>query len=185
MRLKLAGGRGGGIALPRQRAFLSAASPPCALGLFALQLKRDPLGAPRNSQMHHSLRLFSSAWLVALGACAASAALPPPAVRYPDLLRQAGVQGPVRFRVRLDSAGSPQLTTFQIVATPNPGFPPAVRNALKGWRDSSMAGRIVEQTVLFVLMDTAGTDSVARCRSGRKDWTVCARRAQTTTLRVY
>jgi len=184
--LKLTGARKEGrIALPRQRAFLSAASPPCALGLFALQLKRDPLGAPRNSQMHHSLRLFSSAWLVALGACAASAALPPPAVRYPDLLRQAGVQGPVRFRVRLDSAGSPQLTTFQIVATPNPGFPPAVRNALKGWRDSSMAGRIVEQTVLFVLMDTAGTDSIARCRGTRSDWTVCARRARTTTLRVY
>ena len=149
------------------------------------QLKRDPLGAPRNS-MHHSFRLFSSAWLVALSACAPSAAaVPPPVVRYPDLLRQAGVQGSVRFRVRLDSAGSPQLTTFQIVATPNPGFPPAVRNALKGWRDSSMAGRIVEQTVLFVLMDTAGTDSIARCRGTRSDWTVCARRARTTTLRVY
>ena len=151
----------------------------------APRLKPDPLGAPRNSQMHHSLRLLSSAWLVALSACAPSAALPPPALRYPDLLRQAGIQGPVRFRVRLDSAGSPQLTTFQIVATPNPGFPPAVRNALKGWRDSSMAGRIVEQTVLFVLMDTAGTDSIARCRGTRSDWTVCARRARTTTLRVY
>ena len=171
--------------MPRRRAFLSAASPPCALGLLAPQLKRDPLGAPRNSQMHHSLRLLSSAWLVALSACAPSAAVTPPALRYPDLLRQAGVQGSVRFRVRLDSAGSPQLTTFQIVATPNPGFPPAVRNALKGWRDSNMAGRIVEQTVLFVLMDTAGTDSLARCRSRRRDWTVCARRAGTTTLRVY
>src|SRR3989475_5683397 len=86
-----------------------------------------------------------------------------------------------RFRVRLDSAGSPQLTTFQIVATPNPGFAPAVRNALKGWRDSSMAGRIVEQTVLFVLMDTAGTDSVARCRGGGEEWGVFPRPARTPT----
>jgi len=135
--------------------------------------------------MLDSLRLPTSAWVVALSACAPSASVPPPAVRYPELLQQAGIQGPVRFRVQLDSAGSPQLTTFQIVATPNPGFPPAVRTALKGWRDSSSAGRIVEQTVLFILMDTAGTDSLARCRSSGRDWTVCARGARTTTLRVY
>ena len=58
--------------------------------------------------MLHSLRLFSSAWVVALSACAPSANVPPPAVRYPELLQQAGIQGPVRFRVQLDSAGSPQ-----------------------------------------------------------------------------
>src|SRR5690242_540822 len=117
--------------------------------------------------MNHRLGWFGVACLVAIGACASSVAAPPPTLRYPELLQQAGIQGPVRFRVRLDSAGSPQLTTFEVVATPNPGFPPAVRSALTGWRDSSRAGRIVEQTVLFSLMDTAGTDSLARCRSSR------------------
>ena len=38
MRLKLAGARGGGIALPRRRAFLSAAAPPCAGGRCARSL---------------------------------------------------------------------------------------------------------------------------------------------------
>jgi hypothetical protein len=131
--------------------------------------------------MHHALKLIRMAWLVALGSCASRAAVPPPAFRYPDLLRQAGIEGPVRFRVRLDSAGSPQLTTLQIVATPNAGFPPAVRTALKEWRDARMAGRTVEQTVLFVLIDTAGTDSLGRCRSSAGEWTVCARRVQPTT----
>src|SRR3989475_5530333 len=84
-----------------------------------------------------------------------------------------------RFRVRLDSAGSPQLTTFQIVATPNPGFAPAVRNALKGWQDSSMAGRIVEQTVLFVLMDTAGDRFLPLRAGGRGRWVGFARCAPT------
>src|SRR3989442_11228507 len=132
--------------------------------------------------MHHSLRRFSSAWVVALSACAPSAAVPRPAFRYPDLLWQAGIQGPVRFRVRLDSTGSPQLTTFQVVATPNPGFPPAVRNALKGWRDSSRAGRIVEQTVLFVIMDSAGNHFPSRCLRSRRESTGFAPRAPNTTL---
>src|SRR5437588_7373148 len=185
-RLKLAGDnhfKGSGVVVPLAGHRLRPATLRRRAG--RPQLKRDPLGAPRNSQMHHSLRRFSSAWVVALSACAPSAAVPLPAFRYPDLLWQAGIQGPVRFRVRLDSTGSPQLTTFQVVATPNPGFPPAVRNALKGWRDSSRAGHIVDQTVLFVIMDSAGTDSLTRCRSSRRDWTVCARRARTTTLRVY
>jgi len=38
MRLKLAGARGGTIALPRQPALLSAARPPCAGGHYARSL---------------------------------------------------------------------------------------------------------------------------------------------------
>ena len=38
MRLKLAGARVGRIALPRRRAFLSAALPPCASESFARSL---------------------------------------------------------------------------------------------------------------------------------------------------
>jgi len=54
----------------------------------------------------------------------------------------------------------------------------------RGRRTSCRLARIVEQTVLFVLMDTTGTDSIARCRSTRSEWTVCARGARTTTLRL-
>ena len=138
--------------------------------------------------MDHSIRLLGSAGLLALSACALtggvapSASVAPPAFRYPDLLRQAGVQGPVRFRVRLDSVGTPELATLQIVASPNPGFAPAIRKALREWRDSSMAGRLIEHTVLFVSMDTAATDSIARCRSSENVWAVCARRAPPTIL---
>ncbi len=131
--------------------------------------------------MPHPIRLVGAAGLIALSACAADS-VPPPAFHYPELLQTAGVQGPVRFRVRLDSAGDPQLTTFQILATPNPAFTVAVRNALKGWRDSGMAGRTVEHTVLFVMMDTAATDSIGRCRSSTSGWVVCARRVRPTTL---
>jgi len=132
--------------------------------------------------MRHSIRLLATAGLVTLIACAKTSSLAPPAFRYPDLMRQAGIEGPVHFRVRLDSVGSPQLTTFQIVATPNPAFIPAVRNALAGWRESSVAGRTFEHTVLFVMMDTAATDSLARCRSSASEWAVCARRGRPHTL---
>src|SRR5256885_10025405 len=111
--------------------------------------------------MHHSIRLLGSAGLVALSACAAtggvapSTSMAPPAFRYPDLLRQAGVQGPVGFRVRLDSVGIPELTTLQIVASPNPGFPPAIRRALREWRGSRMARRLSEHNGLLVSIETA------------------------------
>ena len=115
--------------------------------------------------------------LLGLAACAKPATrVAPPTIWYNDLLKQAGVQGPVRFRVRLDSVGSPQLSTFEILASPNPGFPPAIRRGLQGWRDPSLAGRIFEHTVLFIMIDTAATDSVARCRSSADVWIVCARR---------
>ncbi len=131
--------------------------------------------------MPHPIRLVAAAGLMVLSACAADS-VPPPPFRYPELPQTASVQGPVRFRVWLDSAGDPQLTTFQILATPNPAFTVAVRNALKGWRDSGMAGRTIEHTVLFVMMDTAATDSITRCRSSTNDWVVCARRVRPTTL---
>ena len=45
MRLKLSGDLVGRIALPRRRAFLSAARSPCARGHCARSFKRDPLGS--------------------------------------------------------------------------------------------------------------------------------------------
>ena len=124
---------------------------------------------------------LASVGLLALVACSKANPVPPPTFWYNDLMRQAGIQGGVRFRVRLDSMGSPQLTTFQIVATPNPGFTLAVRNRLREWRDPSRAGRMLEQTVLFILMDTAAADSIARCRTSGAAWVVCGRGPRTTT----
>jgi hypothetical protein len=132
--------------------------------------------------MRLSIKVLGVAGLVTLSACAADT-VPPPAFRYPELLQTAGVQGPVRFRVRLDSAGSPHLPTLQILASPNPGFASEIRNGLKEWRNPARAGGIVEHAVLFVLMDTAATDSVARCRNSGSDWVVCARRVQPRTIR--
>jgi hypothetical protein len=100
---------------------------------------------------------------------------PPPVFQYPPLLHQAHIQGPVRFLVLLDSAGRPRMYTFQIVATYNNGFNEAVRRALSGWRDSTMAGRLFEHTVLFVLLNPAGTDSIPRCQSNEDSWATCAR----------
>ena len=135
--------------------------------------------------MDRAIRLLLTAFFLALSSCRTAHRVTPPAFRYPELLRQAGVEGLVRFRVRLDSGGTPQVRTLEILATPHTGFTPAVRTALEGWRDSSMAGRIVEHTVLFVIIDTTGTDSVPRCRTGRDGWAVCARRVRWTTLYVH
>jgi len=130
----------------------------------------------------HVLIRIASVGLLALVACSKAHPVPPPTFWYNDLMRQAGIQGPVRFRVRLDSVGSPELTTFQIVATPNTAFTIAVRNELGEWRDPTRAGRMLEQTVLFILMDTAATDSIARCRTSGGEWAVCGRGPRTTTL---
>ena len=140
-----------------------------------------PSKRPAESPMHPLISLASMG-LLALGACSRANPVTPPTFWYNDLMRQAGIQGSVRFRVRLDSVGSPELTTLQIVATPNTAFTIAVRNGLREWRDPSRAGRILEQTVLFILMDTAATDSIARCRTSDGEWAVCGRGPRTTTL---
>jgi hypothetical protein len=139
--------------------------------------------------VHRLLRLIAPAALTALSTCAADTAVtatngPPPAVYYPQLLLAAGVQGPVRFRVRLDSVGTPQLSTLELVSTPNPGFLSAIRRGLQGWRDAALADHIFEHTVRFVMMDVAATDSVALCRSSADEWLVCARRVPPRVISV-
>ena len=131
----------------------------------------------------HALIRLASVGLLALVACSKANPLPPPTFGYNDLMRQAGIQGPVRFRVRLDSVGSPELTTLQIVATPNTAFTIAVRNGLREWHDPSRAGRMLEQRVLFILMDSAATDSIAHCRTTGGEWAVCRRHGQTNVIR--
>ena len=132
--------------------------------------------------MQRSIRLFGLAGLIAaLKAGAQAGSAPPPVFHYPPLLLSAGIEGTVRFRVQIDSVGSPQLATFQIVSTPNAAFNYAVQTGLGAWRDSSIAGRLLEHAVRFVIMDTGATDSIARCRS-MIDWTVCVRRVPPTVL---
>jgi hypothetical protein len=122
------------------------------------------------------MKLASLALLVQM-ACGKANPVPPPTIWYNDLLVQAGVQGPVRFQVRLDSMGSPQLPTFEILAAPNPGFAVGIRKGLEQWRDPSVAGRKLEQTVLFVLLaDTTAADSIAHCRARGGEWVVCRHR---------
>ena len=123
---------------------------------------------------------LASVGLLVLMSCGKANSVPPPTIWYNDLLVQAGVQGPVRFQVRLDSMGSPRLTTFEILAAPNPGFAVGIRRGLEQWRDPSMAGRKLEQTVLFVLLvDTTAADSIVHCRTTGDEWVVCRRRAPT------
>ena len=128
--------------------------------------------------MHRLMRL-ASVGLLALLSCGKANPVPPPTIWYNDLLVQAGVQGPVRFQVRLDSMGSPQLSTFEVLAAPNPGFALGIRKGLEQWRDPSMAGQKLEQTVLFVLLDTTAADSMAHCKSTGGEWVVCRRPAPT------
>jgi len=137
--------------------------------------------------VHRPLRLVAA--LTTLSACGADTTVtasngPPPAFTYPQLLQVASVQGPVRFRVRFDSVGSPQLSTLEVVSTPNLGFPPAIRRGLQAWRDPALAGRTLEHTVRFIMMDMDATDSIARCRSSADEWLVCARRVPPTVISV-
>jgi|SRR5579859_302639 len=134
------------------------------------------------------MSLVASAVLVALTACAADSPVtttdgPAPAFPYPQLLHAAGVQGPVRFRVRLGGVGRPDLASLEIIASPNPGFAASIRHGLREWQVPALAGHVVERTVLFVLMDSAATDSIARCQSDTDEWLVCVRRVPPHVIR--
>ncbi len=89
----------------------------------------------------------------------------------------------MRFRVRVAADGGVELTTLEIVSSPNSGFASALRRDLEGWRDPALAGHMFEHTVLFIMMDTAATDSVSRCGSKGDEWIVCARRVPPHVIR--
>src|SRR2546425_11307862 len=81
--------------------------------------------------------------------CAATRPFTPLPATYPALLREAGLAGPVRFRVVIDSLGRPQVTTFAVLESPNP----AVRRALREWGPGpDVRARTVEHPVLFPLL---------------------------------
>ncbi len=53
---------------------------------------------------------------------------------YPPDLRADGIEGRVTFRVVLDTAGVPELSTFRIVSSPSVELSDAVRVAVARWR---------------------------------------------------
>jgi TonB family protein len=62
---------------------------------------------------------------------------------YPDLLRQAGVQGRVVLEAVVDTTGHVQATSIQVVTATNPGFVAAARQALLAtlFRPAMVGGR--------------------------------------------
>lgn len=70
------------------------------------------------------------------------AAPPPP---YPELLRQAGIQGRVLIRAIIDTAGRAEPASVQIVLSPNPGFDQPSRTWMQRalFRPARVHGRAV------------------------------------------
>jgi protein TonB len=68
---------------------------------------------------------------------------PPP--QYPELLRQAGIQGRVMVQAIIDTTGRAEGSSIKIVSSPNPGFdPPAKNYVLKAlFRPARVHGRAV------------------------------------------
>jgi TonB family protein len=53
-----------------------------------------------------------------------------PRLQYPNLLRQAGIQGRVIVRAIIDTTGRAEPGSVQVVESPHPGFDQAARNAV-------------------------------------------------------
>lgn len=80
---------------------------------------------------------------------------PPPV--YPELLKQAGIEGTVVLRAIVDTTGRIEPNSVQIIASPNPGFDqPAKTMILKSlYRPARVYGRavrvLIEQPISFTL----------------------------------
>ena len=68
-----------------------------------------------------------------------------PQLVYPDLLKQAGIQGRVVVQAVIDTSGRAEVSTVKIIQSPNPGFDQAARNyVLKAlFRPARVHGRAV------------------------------------------
>jgi protein TonB len=69
--------------------------------------------------------------------------------RYPDILRQAGVEGEVLAQFVVDTLGRAETKTFKVLKSSHDLFGTAVRNALPGMRfiPAEVGGRKVRQLV--------------------------------------
>src|SRR5205085_2227846 len=68
-----------------------------------------------------------------------------PPVRYPPLLRQAGIEGRVLVRAIIDTTGRVEPASVKVIDSPHPGFNEAARNALlqARFRGGRFRGRAV------------------------------------------
>ena len=68
---------------------------------------------------------------------------------YPDLLRQAGIEGRVLVQAIIDTAGRAEPTSVKVIQSPNPGFDQAAKTAvLKAlFRPARVHGRAVRVLV--------------------------------------
>src|SRR5512145_1009561 len=72
-----------------------------------------------------------------------------PPLQYPDLLRQAGVQGRVLVQAIIDTSGRAEPASVKVIQSPNPGFDsPAKQMVLKAlFRPARVHGRAVRVLV--------------------------------------
>lgn len=80
--------------------------------------------------------------------------------KYPEILRQAGVEGEVLVSFDVDESGRPDAATFKVIRSTHDLFSVAVRNALPGmrFRPAERAGRkltlTVQEPFTFTLVGT-------------------------------
>ena len=76
-------------------------------------------------------------------------ALPGSQPRYPDILRQAGVEGEVLAQFVVDTSGRAEMGSYKVLKTTHELFGSAVKNALPGMRfiPAEVGGRRVRQLV--------------------------------------
>ncbi|MEP7380357.1 MAG: energy transducer TonB [Gemmatimonadota bacterium] len=69
--------------------------------------------------------------------------------RYPDILRQAGVEGEVLAQFIVDTTGRAEMNSYKVLKTSHELFGVAVKNALQGMRfiPAEVGGRKVRQLV--------------------------------------
>jgi protein TonB len=72
-----------------------------------------------------------------------------PQPQYPDLLRQAGIQGRVVVQAIIDTTGRAEPASVKVIQSPNPGFDLAAKTAvLKAlFRPARVHGRAVRVLV--------------------------------------
>jgi protein TonB len=72
-----------------------------------------------------------------------------PTPRYPDILKQAGVEGEVLAQFVVDTSGRAEINTFKVLKTTHELFTVAVRSALPTMRffPAEVGGRKVKQLV--------------------------------------
>jgi len=74
-----------------------------------------------------------------------------PPLRYPPLLRQAGIEGHMLVRAIIDTTGRAEPASVQVIDSPHPGFNEAARNALlqARFRGGRFRGRAVRVLITF------------------------------------